>query len=266
VSHLYDDHSEDVWRYERFVTTIQQKAGISEAKAERAAEATLRTLAERISKGQARDLARDLPSEVGAWLLDGPPSAEAFDARELVRRVAEREEVDPGTAERHVRAVFVALSRLVRGDEIRDLLAELPHDYERLLDAQGPEVLTYDELLERVEGRAGLDRERAERALEAVLETLAERIAGGEVDDLAEALPEELAPALHRGRERSGGRAQRLSLDEFVARVAEREDLTWEDALEHVRAVFATLREVLPAKELSDLLDELPRAYHEALL
>lgn len=45
----------------------------------------------------------------------------------------------------------------------------------------------------RVAERAGLHVERARRAVDAVLETLAERIAGGEVDDLIA----RLAPALH---------------------------------------------------------------------
>ena len=68
MSHLYDDEFDDTWRYERFITTIQQRAGISWSKAERAAEATLATLAERISSGAARDLARELPGGVARWL------------------------------------------------------------------------------------------------------------------------------------------------------------------------------------------------------
>jgi uncharacterized protein (DUF2267 family) len=50
--------------------------------------------------------------------------------------------------------------------------------------------------------------------------------------------------------------------------VAEREGggVSWEEALEHARAVFAALRETLSEKGLSDLLAELPKAYLEALL
>ena len=57
-----------------------------------------------------------------------------------------------------------------------------------------------------------------------------------------------------------------MSLDEFVHRIEEREGMTYEQALDHARAVFATLREVIPDKEFSDLLRQLPRAYYEALL
>jgi uncharacterized protein (DUF2267 family) len=274
---IFDEAYDDTWRYERFVTTIQQKAGIAWDKAERAARATLETLAERISWGQANDLAADLPRDVRRWLLDAASksrNAEPFGVEDFVRRVAAREDVDTDTAEKHARAVFVALARLVRGRELQDLLSELPREYERLLgpaadrsrEPAAAEVLPIEEFLDRVEGRAGLNEAAAWRAIDAVLETLGERIAGGEVDDLAAHLAPELRPALERGKELSGGKAQPMSLDDFVARVSDREDVSWEDALEHARAVFATLREAIPSKELGDLIAELPRGYREALL
>jgi uncharacterized protein (DUF2267 family) len=272
--HIFDETYDEVWRYERFITSIEQRAGIGWDKAERAARATLETLAERISGGQARDLAAELPQDVRGWLLSGGGDAEPFDAREFVRRVAEREGVDTDTAERHIRAVMVALARLVRHHEVADLLAELPADYQPLFgDAaqltrypSASEVMETDEFIDRVSGRAGLDHASAERAANAVLDTLAQRIAGGEVDDLAEALPPTLRPALESGKSASGGKAQRISLDEFIGRIAEREGVSWDDALDHTRAVFATLREAMPDKEWSDILAELPRGYQEALL
>jgi uncharacterized protein (DUF2267 family) len=265
----------DGWRYERFIVTIQQKAGVSWAEAEEAARATLATLGERISRGDARALAADLPADVRSWLLDaGGADAEPFDAAEFVRRVAAREGVDLETAEGHVRAVFVALARLVRRPEMSRLLAELPADYAALLgeaatrtrDPSAPEVLAYEQFLQRVADRAALFPDQATGVPAAVLEVLAERIAAGEVDDLAQHLPDELRAALERGKARSGGKAQRMSLDEFVRRVAEREGVDYEQALEHARAVFRTLRDVVPDKEFSDLLHQLPRAYQEALL
>jgi uncharacterized protein (DUF2267 family) len=264
----------DEWRYERFITTIEQRAGISWAAAEGAARATLETLGERISSGQARQLAEDLPLQIRRWLLAAGEDAQEFDVAEFLRRVAEREGVDPETAEHHAKAVFIALARLVRGEEITRLAAQLPSEYKRLLheaarrrrDPAAPEVLTVEMFLKRVSRRSALDPTEAHRASEAVLETLAERIAGGEGEDLAEELPQELRQPLERGRARTGGKAQRMSLDEFVDRIAEREGVSYEQALDHARAVFATLRETLTDKEFSDLLSELPRGYSEALL
>jgi uncharacterized protein (DUF2267 family) len=264
----------DEWRYERFITTIEQLAGISWNDAERAARATLRTLGERLSAGGARQLGEDLPPHLRRWLLEDGESGEDFDVGEFLRRVAERESVDPEAAEEHARAVFIALARLVRGEEITRLAAQLPSEYKRLLsdatrrrrDPGAPEVLTVEVFAKRVARHAALETPEAHRAGEAVLETLSERITGGEADDLAEQLPEEMRPPLERGKARSGGKAQRMSLDEFIARIAEREGVGYEQALEHARAVFATLRETLTDKELSDLLSELPRGYYEALL
>jgi uncharacterized protein (DUF2267 family) len=264
----------DEWRYERFITTIEQRAGISWNAAERAARATLLTLGERISGGLAREIASELPPQVRKWLEDDGEDAEDFGADEFLRRVAEREEVDEETAEEHAKAVFAALARLVRGEEITRLAAQLPSEYRRLLweatkrhrDPAAPEVLGVEIFAKRVARHGALEITEAQRAGEAVLETLAERVAGGEADDLAEQLPAELRQPLERGKERSGGKAQKMSLDEFIARIAEREGVSYEQALEHARAVFATLRETLTDKELSDLLSELPRGYQQALL
>jgi uncharacterized protein (DUF2267 family) len=270
IGYFYDD----VWRYERFVTTTEQKAGISWDAAESAAQATLGTLAERISSGQARELAAELPPQLAEWLSGGEENAEPFDAVEFVRRVAEREQADPENAQAHIRAVFTALARLVRGEEIARLTAQLSNDYKGLLgeairrprEPSVPEVFEIDSFVKRVARRAALEPASAHRATEAVLETLGERIAAGEADDLADALPAGLRPALQRGEERTRGKAERMSLDEFIERVGDREGVPYEDALDHTRAVLATLREALPEKELSDLLAELPRGYHEALL
>src|ERR1700704_1179933 len=101
----------DAWRYERFITAIEQRAGISWNQAERAARATLTTLGERISAGGGRKLVEDVPPEIRQWVLEqAAPAAEAFDAAEFVRRVARREDVPEETAQAHIRAVLIALA------------------------------------------------------------------------------------------------------------------------------------------------------------
>jgi len=263
------------WRYERFTTTIEQRAGISWEQAERAAGATLETLGERISADAVRELEQELPFQLSTRLdslVD--ERAQSFDAKEFVRRAAEREGVDPETAEAHARAVFTALARLLRGEEIAKLERELSHDYPRLLgiairrrrDPGAHEIVGAEMFTKRVARRIGRDLGAARSVTDAVLETLAERYSGGAVDDLQGQLPEQLAAPLERGKARSCGRAQAMSLDEFVARIAERERSGYELALDHARAVFATLRETLADGELSGLLAELPRGYSEALL
>lgn len=201
MSHPFDHTMDDAWRHERFVVTIQQRTGIGWDKAERAAQATLETLAERVSAGVARDLAGRLPVAERRW-LQPRGDAQPLDPVAFVRRVAEREQTDPVTAEAHVRAVFLALAR---------------------------------------------------------------RIGGREADDLAAVLPPELGSPLRSGRDRTGGKAQKMPLDEFLHSIAAREGVAPEDVLDHAQAVFKTIHEIVPETAWSHLLNQLPRDWPDAL-
>jgi uncharacterized protein (DUF2267 family) len=256
-----------------FLSRVQRDAGLSGPAAERAVRATLETLGERLSSGQARDLAAQLPGALGS-LVANDSNAQAFDLSEFVRRVADREGTDPATAERHARAVFAALGRAVSADELADLASELPKDFDGLLaDAEPPpaeqpdrpDMLAADEFVARVARRAGLDRDTALRAVDAVLEALADRISGGQVDDLASQLPAELHPPLERGKAQSNAAARPLSLRDFVRGIAEREGVGPQAAGDHARAVFATLREAVSDKEFADMTAQLPDDYRALL-
>ena len=112
----------------------------------------------------------------------------------------------------------------------------------------------------RVAELAGIDREQARKATEAVLETLAVRISAGEVEDLRKEIPSNLHPALDRGlHERRD--AVPMNLDEFLDHIAEREGISRDEALDHTRAVFAALREMITGKEFSDMAAQLPHEY-----
>jgi uncharacterized protein (DUF2267 family) len=162
--------------------------------------------------------------------------------------------------------VFAALGRAVSPRELADVAAELPKDFARLLP-RGPhvDILPAETFVKRVAERAGVEEERARAATTAVLETLAERIAGGEVDDLVSRLPVELHEPLKRGRARTGDRATRMSLEQFLARVAEREGVIPAEARVHTRAVLATLREAVGDDEFFDIQAELPGDYAAVL-
>ena len=78
-----------------FITIVRQYSGGSYEDAERATRATLRTLGERIDRGQARQLAAQLPPELAPWMATSTP-AQPFDVDEFVRRVAAQENTPPG--------------------------------------------------------------------------------------------------------------------------------------------------------------------------
>jgi uncharacterized protein (DUF2267 family) len=246
--------------YEEFVGNVVHEAALDDTEtAERAAQATLETLAERLSPGEARDLLNELPAELKPW-IHPPGDRQAFDVDEFLRRVSERLGVGLATAERLSRAVFYTLGRAVSPKEVADLAADLPADFEPLIaEAQGrfaPSVVSED-FFNRVAMGAGLDPSGARRAAEAVLETLAERLAGGDIDDLIGRLPVDLHGPLKRVRSEAP-QARRMSLDDFLHRIAEREGVSPGEAREHARAVLAALRETVPDEEVFDLSAQLP--------
>ena len=79
--------------------------------------------------------------------------------------------------------------------------------------------MKYDEFIAQVQRRARLHtREEAERATRVTLETLAERLLGGAVDNLAAQLPRELTLYLEQP---NSGIGESFSLDEFFRRVSD---------------------------------------------
>jgi uncharacterized protein (DUF2267 family) len=261
------------------VSIVQREAHLPPEQAERALRATLKTLGERLSGGEARDLADDLPESVAAELSDGE-RAEPFDIGEFLRRVGEREGVSKDEARAHARAVFAALGFVVRPAELRDMAAQLPKDYAPLLEAaMHPPVpppletpvpthaWSTQKILDRVAERAGIDVDTARRATEATLETLAERISAGQARDLESWLPQDLrAPIEEVNRRRKNDHPEPFAADVFVKRVAEREAVSDDEAREHARAVLTTLREAVSQKEFRDTLAQLPREYRDELL
>jgi uncharacterized protein (DUF2267 family) len=245
------------------IDIVARLAHLDREAAERATRAVLETLAERLSQGEARDLAERLPDAPAAWLhTTGGP--EPFHYDEFLRRVAAREGTDVETAAHHARAMFRALAQSVDGDELADVAAELPQDFAPLIAEarrQFFDVVDAATFLAKVAEHASISTDAARRVADAVLETLAERISGGEVDDLEAVLALELREPLERGKARSGGQARRVSLDDFLERVAERLGVTPLQARRAVEAVFTALRETIPHDEFLDVTAELPYEY-----
>jgi uncharacterized protein (DUF2267 family) len=125
------------------------------------------------------------------------------------------------------------------------------------------DIVKFPEFIVKVQERGGFaDREQAERATKATLQTLGERLAGGEPTDLAAQLPEEVARYLA-----ADGPGQSFDLNEFYERVAEREQtgLSPAQAREHAMAVMSTVVDAVTPGQVNHLAAQLPDEYQELL-
>src|SRR5579859_4775507 len=182
--------------YQEIIELIGREAGgLPDDAAERAAEAVLRVLAERLPRGEARRLLQELPAEMKPWVYT-EQDAEALDIDEFLDRLAKREDTDIQTALGHARAVFAALGQALSPETVTHLAASLPRTFAPLVaEAQGRfwDIMRASQFWAQVGQRLSLDDTAARRVTEAVLETLAERIAAGQVEDLIA----QLDPLLH---------------------------------------------------------------------
>jgi len=122
--------------------------------------------------------------------------------------------------------------------------------------------MDYDTLVNRVAERAKADRDEAATALVATLEVLGQRIGRGEREDLAAQLPPEVKRLVLQ--EQHAGR--RMSLNEFLQRIAEREDRDERTARRHATAVLRTLYDAVGEGEMKDVFAQLPPDYQILLV
>ncbi|MEO3928815.1 DUF2267 domain-containing protein [Micromonosporaceae bacterium B7E4] len=117
----------------QFLETVAKRAGLPPTEAVNLTRGTLQTLAERISGGQARDLAAQLPEELRGYLHTEDEFAERLDLAEFLHEVRARAGVDDQRAADGARAVLTTLRDAVPGEELQDLVSELPRDIRQLL-------------------------------------------------------------------------------------------------------------------------------------
>jgi len=119
-------------QFDQFADLVAQRSNLDRDRARALADATLKTLSERITGGEARDLAAQLPTEFKASLESAQEPAEAFSVDEFVRRVAERTGLDENAARDGARVAMVTIREAVTGGEWDDITSQLPTEYSEL--------------------------------------------------------------------------------------------------------------------------------------
>lgn len=119
--------------------------------------------------------------------------------------------------------------------------------------------MKYHEFLGAVQNLARLDSDSAAvSAVRATLETLGERLAGGQAEHIAAQLPEEIGYYLQQP-----DKDESFELDEFYQRVAEREAVDYPDAVYHAKVVMRVLSDAITPGEISDLRAQLPDEFDD---
>jgi uncharacterized protein (DUF2267 family) len=124
-------------QFHEFLGQVQSRARLSSlGDAETATRATLETLRERLAGGEPKDVASQLPNEIGKYFeASGREEAERFDVSEFFRRVSNRAGIGEQDAAFQSRAVLEVLQEAVTPGEVGDIRNQLTEDYQRLFEA-----------------------------------------------------------------------------------------------------------------------------------
>lgn len=116
---------------DQFIAHVRRRGEYrDQAEAKEVAEAVLDVLGGRITSGEAKDLASQLPKPVDRPLWErSTEGCESFGVSEFLRRVAERTGARPRTAEWDASAVLSTLAEAVSGGETNQLISQLPSGY-----------------------------------------------------------------------------------------------------------------------------------------
>ncbi len=119
--------------------------------------------------------------------------------------------------------------------------------------------MKFDEFAGKVQHKAKLaSTDEALAVIRATLQTLSERLAGQEPQNLAAQLPDELGRYLD-----VPGKGERFSVKEFFERVSKREGVDLPLSVYHARAVIDTIQEAVSAGEIENLRAQLPDEWQE---
>lgn len=121
-------------RYDTFLERVADRAFIESADTAAATHATLATLGERLTEGEALDVSLHLPEELKRSIeAGGGGGAQAMSLEDFVGRVAQREATSADVARVHARAVMTTLREAIHKSEFDDLFAQLSDEYKELL-------------------------------------------------------------------------------------------------------------------------------------
>ncbi|MEU9667313.1 DUF2267 domain-containing protein [Streptomyces bobili] len=116
---------------DEFLARVRERGEYTgQDEAQHITEQVLDVLSERISPGEVKDLASQLPAPLGQKLTAVErEQAENFGIEEFYRRVAERTGARPRTAQWDASAVLCTVADAVSGGELNQVISQLPSSY-----------------------------------------------------------------------------------------------------------------------------------------
>lgn len=246
---------------EAFYDNVVQRGDFaSEEDARETVRSVLRAFSESVTRGTAEEVAEMLPPDAAEHMLSSEfERADPVAYEEFLDRVSRETGVDRDIAQRKAQAVVTTLSKAMGEHEFDALHSQLTEEYDRIFEVEAKRADF--PLVDAVVAGSDLTEHQAREAVEATLQTLAERVSLGEAEDVAAYLGEESRWII----DRKEPYAEDFTVEDFHRRVARRLKVGEKTARERVDAVFDAMGAVVAQPELHAMEQQLPEEYEPVM-
>lgn len=115
-------------KYRELVKKVQDYSGFSDKESEDALQLVTETLATRLTEGERKDFASQLPEELKEMTLSIEGQQEKLSKDEFYKEIEETQGIDEGHAKKQIMAVWQALKDALTPGQIDHIKTQLPGD------------------------------------------------------------------------------------------------------------------------------------------
>lgn len=119
-------------QYRQLIKKVQDYSGFSDSESKEALQLMVESLAVRLTEGERKDFASQLPQELQDIAL-AVYATDENSKEDILKQFMEIEDIDEGHAKKQIKAAWKALKEAVSGGEIEHIKAQLPQNMIPLL-------------------------------------------------------------------------------------------------------------------------------------
>jgi uncharacterized protein (DUF2267 family) len=119
--------------FRELIKRVQLNSGFSDSESKEALELMVESLAERLTAGERKDFASQLPQELQTIALTAPNDIAEYYDKDILKEFMEREGIEEARAKKQIMSAWNALKEAISEGEINDIRSQLPNSMVALL-------------------------------------------------------------------------------------------------------------------------------------
>lgn len=120
-------------QYREMIKKMQTRTGFSDKESEQSLRLFIETLASRLTDGERKDMASQLPSELHDIAMAPSHQDASRQNNDFIKQFCEMQNIDEGHAKKQIMGAWETLKQAISPGEIQDIKAQLPKQMNSML-------------------------------------------------------------------------------------------------------------------------------------